>query len=167
MFVGEGKAPFSKDDPRLRSIPFVTRRPTLKEVQRVHSKLACIYRLPPSESTDKGRSKPRKHSPKGKRSHISTDSSLLISEQNIGSSLDSEIVDREQVKEEIAGVNRERVNEEIVDQLTTEPRDGSTGNGRVNKKRKKTKKGTNESQEGELYKRVIALSLVFSCSHPQ
>ena len=38
-----GQAPFSKDDPRIRSIPFATRRPTLKEVKSVHSKLAAVY----------------------------------------------------------------------------------------------------------------------------
>ena len=38
-----GKAPFVRGDPRLREIPFPTRRPTLKEVEAVHSKLAAIY----------------------------------------------------------------------------------------------------------------------------
>ena len=42
-FVGGKKSPFSRDDPRLRSIPFSTRRPTLKEVRVVHSKLAALY----------------------------------------------------------------------------------------------------------------------------
>jgi len=38
-----GKAPpFSKDDSRLRSVPFVTRRATLKEVKRVHEVLSTM-----------------------------------------------------------------------------------------------------------------------------
>lgn len=37
------KAPFTRGDPRLRVLPFPTRRPTLKEVQAVHKKLATIY----------------------------------------------------------------------------------------------------------------------------
>ena len=43
VFVGGKGSPFSKDDPRLRPIPFATRRPTLKEVKNVHGKLAAIY----------------------------------------------------------------------------------------------------------------------------
>lgn len=46
VLVGDskgGKAPFMRTDPRLRGIPFPTRRPTLKEVQGVHEKLAAIY----------------------------------------------------------------------------------------------------------------------------
>ena len=43
IFTGGRKPPLSKDDPRIRGIPFVTRRPTLKEVKRVHSCLASIY----------------------------------------------------------------------------------------------------------------------------
>ena len=42
---GGGNAPFSRTDPRLRNIPFATRRPTVKEVQNVHSKLATIYEV--------------------------------------------------------------------------------------------------------------------------
>ena len=42
-FTG-GKTPLvSRDDPRVRGIPFPTRRPTLKEVKRVHSCLASVY----------------------------------------------------------------------------------------------------------------------------
>ena len=40
-----GNAPFSRSDPRLRNIPFATRRPTVKEVQSVHSKLSAIYEV--------------------------------------------------------------------------------------------------------------------------
>ena len=43
VFVGGKKSPFSKDDPRIRGIPFVTRRPTLKEVKRVHAHLSSIF----------------------------------------------------------------------------------------------------------------------------
>ena len=43
MFTGGRDPPLSRDDPRVRGIPFPTRRPTLKEVKRVHSCLASIY----------------------------------------------------------------------------------------------------------------------------
>ena len=43
VFMGGKGALFSKDDPRLRPIPFTTRRPTLKEVKSVHARLAAIY----------------------------------------------------------------------------------------------------------------------------
>ena len=42
-FTG-GKTPLvSRDDPRVRGIPFSTRRPTFKEVKRVHACLASVY----------------------------------------------------------------------------------------------------------------------------
>ena len=43
MFCGGRNPPLTKDDPRVRGIPFATRRPTFKEVKRVHSCLASIY----------------------------------------------------------------------------------------------------------------------------
>ena len=43
IFTGGRNPPLSRDDPRIRGIPFVTRRPTFKEVKRVHSCLAAIY----------------------------------------------------------------------------------------------------------------------------
>jgi len=43
MFMGGKGALFSKDDRRLRPIPFTTRRPTLKEVKSAHGRLAAIY----------------------------------------------------------------------------------------------------------------------------
>lgn len=43
MFTGGRQPQFTKDDPRVRGIPFVTRRPTLKEVKRVYNCLASIY----------------------------------------------------------------------------------------------------------------------------
>ena len=43
VFVGGKKSVFSKDDPRIRRIPFVTRRPTLREVKRVHAQLSSIF----------------------------------------------------------------------------------------------------------------------------
>ena len=43
VFMGGKGALFSKDNPRLRPIPFTTRRPTLKEVKSVHTRLAAIY----------------------------------------------------------------------------------------------------------------------------
>lgn len=45
VLVGErgGGAPFARGDPRLREIPFSTRRPTLKEVAATHARLATVY----------------------------------------------------------------------------------------------------------------------------
>ena len=43
MFTGGQRSPLSKEDPRVRGIPFATKRPTLKEVKCVHSCLASIY----------------------------------------------------------------------------------------------------------------------------
>ncbi|KAF6197839.1 hypothetical protein GE061_008809 [Apolygus lucorum] len=40
---GGPSAPLLKSDPRLRTIPFPTRRPTFNEVQRVHSLLALTF----------------------------------------------------------------------------------------------------------------------------
>lgn len=42
MFFG-GKDPgLKKDDPRVRVIPLTTRRPTFKEIKRVHQLLATV-----------------------------------------------------------------------------------------------------------------------------
>ena len=52
---GGGNAPpFSKHDPRIRNIPFATRRPTIKEVQCVYSKLAAIYKVSEDHSAQQG-----------------------------------------------------------------------------------------------------------------
>ena len=41
---GNNKFPsLSKNDPRIRQIPFETRRPTFKEVQSVHHKLSTLW----------------------------------------------------------------------------------------------------------------------------
>ena len=54
VFIGDGGgtssgggngAPFLRTDPRLRNIPFATRRPTVKEVQNVFSRLAAVYEV--------------------------------------------------------------------------------------------------------------------------
>ena len=42
LYFGSKTAPLIKSDPRIRMIPFATRRPTFKEVQRVHQLLATI-----------------------------------------------------------------------------------------------------------------------------
>lgn len=39
----DGKTPFVRGDPRLRDLPFPTRRPTLKEVVAAHDRLATIF----------------------------------------------------------------------------------------------------------------------------
>lgn len=45
MFFGGKKPPFRKDDERIRTIPFATRRPTFKEVKRVHEELSSVLLL--------------------------------------------------------------------------------------------------------------------------
>ncbi len=68
VFIGDGTAsggnaaPLLRTDPRLRNIPFATRRPTVKEVQNVFSKLAAIYEV----SSDQLLQGPTR-SPKAKR----------------------------------------------------------------------------------------------------
>ncbi|XP_023932467.1 ankyrin repeat and zinc finger domain-containing protein 1 [Lingula anatina] len=42
IFFGGKSAPFRRNDPRISFIPFATRRPTFKELQRVYHLLACI-----------------------------------------------------------------------------------------------------------------------------
>jgi hypothetical protein len=45
VLVGDrgAKAPFQRGDPRLKDVPFPTRRPTFKEVQATHARLATIF----------------------------------------------------------------------------------------------------------------------------
>lgn len=45
ILVGDkgDRAPFLRGDPRVRDLPFATRRPTLKEAKAVHARLATIY----------------------------------------------------------------------------------------------------------------------------
>ncbi|XP_078375747.1 LOW QUALITY PROTEIN: tRNA endonuclease ANKZF1-like [Oculina patagonica] len=45
MFFGGKKPPFKKDDARIRTIPFPTRRPTFNEVKRVHQELSSVHLL--------------------------------------------------------------------------------------------------------------------------
>jgi len=45
MFFGGKKPPFKKDDSRIRTIPFPTRRPTFNEVKRVHQELSSVQLL--------------------------------------------------------------------------------------------------------------------------
>ena len=40
---GDSRTPLQRGDPRLRPIPFPTRRPTLKEVRATHARLAAVY----------------------------------------------------------------------------------------------------------------------------
>ena len=70
-FVGGKKSPFSRDDPRLRSIPFSTRRPTLKEVRVVHSKLAALYIQKPHDSMQKSHDSVQKSHNSVQKSHDS------------------------------------------------------------------------------------------------
>ncbi len=42
IFFGSKEPPFRKKDPRIRTIPFPTRRPTFREVQRVHILLSSV-----------------------------------------------------------------------------------------------------------------------------
>lgn len=43
IFIGGRGAPLEKKDPRIRSIPFATRRATFREVQRVHEFLSTVH----------------------------------------------------------------------------------------------------------------------------
>ncbi|XP_017280050.1 ankyrin repeat and zinc finger domain-containing protein 1 isoform X2 [Kryptolebias marmoratus] len=43
IFLGGRGAPLDKKDPRIRSIPFATRRATFREVQRVHGLLSTVH----------------------------------------------------------------------------------------------------------------------------
>lgn len=45
MFFGGRKPPFKRDDARIRTIPFATRRPTFNEVKRVHQELSSVQLL--------------------------------------------------------------------------------------------------------------------------
>ena len=50
---GDSSAPLHRDDPRLRRVPFGTRRPTLQEAQRVASLLATVdLGITPAEESD-------------------------------------------------------------------------------------------------------------------
>lgn len=42
-FTSGKNCPLSATDKRLRQVPFMTRRPTFKEVKKVHSQLAAVY----------------------------------------------------------------------------------------------------------------------------
>jgi hypothetical protein len=51
--AGDSGAPLHRDDPRLRRVPFGTRRPTLQEAQRVASLLATVdLGITPAEESD-------------------------------------------------------------------------------------------------------------------
>eukprot|EP00873_Tetraselmis_striata_P024606 jgi/Tetstr1/444870/TSEL_032712.t1 len=50
LFVGDG-APFSRTDPRIRRIPFPTRRPTLAETKRTVMTLANVWVVPAEKPT--------------------------------------------------------------------------------------------------------------------
>ncbi len=71
VFIGDGGttsgggngAPFLRTDPRLRNIPFATRRPTVKEVQNAFSKLAAIYEVS-SDQLSQGLTRSPKAKPK-------------------------------------------------------------------------------------------------------
>lgn len=43
IFYGGRAAPLDKKDPRIRTLPFATRRATFREVQRVHEMLSTIH----------------------------------------------------------------------------------------------------------------------------
>ena len=43
IFFGGRAAPLDNRDPRIRSLPFATRRPTFRETQRVHEVLSTIH----------------------------------------------------------------------------------------------------------------------------
>ncbi|XP_048857805.1 ankyrin repeat and zinc finger domain-containing protein 1 isoform X1 [Brienomyrus brachyistius] len=43
MFFGGRLAPLDKSDPRVRTVPFATRRPTFREIRRVHDCLSTLH----------------------------------------------------------------------------------------------------------------------------
>lgn len=43
IFTGGRGGPLGKNDPRIHTIPFATRRATFQEVQRVHKLLSTVY----------------------------------------------------------------------------------------------------------------------------
>lgn len=50
IFFGGRGAPLDKKDPRIRTLPFATRRATFREVQRVHSLLSTVQTFGEGES---------------------------------------------------------------------------------------------------------------------
>lgn len=98
ILVGGGKAPFSKDDPRLRDVPFPTRRPTLSEVKRVHSQLASLYKIPLSALVAK--EKPKRKSPQVKKkpspvvSKRQVDAAVEFSDEEVNSPPSEVVVEK-------------------------------------------------------------------------
>lgn len=43
IFFGGRAAPLNRKDPRVRTLPFATRRATFREVQRVHEMLSAVH----------------------------------------------------------------------------------------------------------------------------
>ena len=64
LFRGEG-APLTRGDPRLRPIPFATRRPTLKEVARVKHRLGLLSTIAPEEEGKKAKPRGREEAEAG------------------------------------------------------------------------------------------------------
>ena len=126
--------PFSKDDPRLRNIPFATRRPTLKEVQNAHSKLAAIYvNVEPQSKTEFHKS-PKSSSKQDQK--LNKDESANKLEDKLGNEVQDEIVDKKQEEAE-AETGEVQLSE-----------NGNVVNEKANKKNKK-KKGKKTTSEGE------------------
>lgn len=140
MFVSDsykpgGRVPFSKDDPRLRNIPFATRRPTLKEVQNVHSKLAAIYVNIDSHSESNYHKSPK---PKQREK---ADKLKLDNEST------NNVVDEVQVIVD-EGQDEFVVNEQAVEVENELSGNENGPNEKVSKKKKK-KKGKKTTSEGQ------------------
>ena len=85
VFIGDGGttsgggngAPFLRTDPRLRGIPFATRRPTVKEVQNVFSKLSAVYEVS-SDKLLQGRTRSPKAKPKKSAVNVEREKEAVV-----------------------------------------------------------------------------------------
>lgn len=102
LISSQSQAPFDKDDPRLRTIPFMTFRPTFNEVKRAHNLLSRVeqfdkaflhiltnYETKIVESSKQEKSKSKKKPKKSKTSpktekksqNLDTSCSILVEEE--------------------------------------------------------------------------------------
>lgn len=96
-FTPGKNSPLSPDDPRIRSIPFITRRPTFKEVKDVNGKLGTIYsgvQCPiPQPKTQSHTVKT--HTQTDTQSHIDTTRSYVETVTSLKNSSQNSILDSE------------------------------------------------------------------------
>lgn len=137
IFVGGKKSPFSREDPRLRPIPFPTRRPTLREVKEVHSKLATVYvRSLPAPSGDSNDGERR-----------------IITEAS-----------KEEVRPET--VEEEEEEEKVPPEDFVSEQEKAPAEGRQRKKRQKPKKKSNAAVREGMYFSLLTYVRPCHHSHP-